>query len=194
MRIGPMFSGKTTWLNGELTELADNGFKVLKVSHSEDVRSDVATCDDSGSTHNSSFTKLTSKIDRIKRPVLADIDVDPYHVIGVDECQFFPDLVEVISNWIEEKGKHVRVVGLDGDIFKQKFGQTIELIPMADEVVKLNARCAICVSELKSINFRGNIMFINGSFTKRLGSSKEQKIIGGSEQYIPVCRYHHSNN
>ena len=37
IRVGPMFSGKTTWLNGELTQLADKNFSVLKIIHSSDI-------------------------------------------------------------------------------------------------------------------------------------------------------------
>lgn len=192
LRIGPMFSGKTTWLNGELTELVDTGFNVLKITHSDDIRDNVANCDNSGSTHNSSYKSLTDKIIKIRANKLNDIDVSQYHVIGIDESQFFPDLLQTVEDWVENKGKHVRVVGLDGDSFKKKFGQTLDLIPISDEVIKLNARCNICLDELKKVNFRGNILAVVGPFTKRLGNSTAQKEVGGSDKYIPVCRYHHS--
>mgnify|MGYP000871466170 FL=1 len=192
IRIGPMFSGKTTWLNGELTQLADTGFKVMKIIHSDDIREDVAKCDNSGSTHNSSYKTLSMKIKCVRTNKLCNIDVSDYHVIGVDESQFFPDLYKMIEDWVENKGKHVRVVGLDGDSFKNKFGQTLDLIPICDEVIKLHARCNICLKDLKSVNFRGNILSIVGPFTKRLGESTEQKVVGGADKYIPVCRYHHS--
>jgi thymidine kinase len=192
LRIGPMFSGKTTWLDGELTQLVDTGFKVLKITHSDDIRTDVASCDDSGSTHNSSHRSLSKKIVRTRASCLSDIDVSAYHVVGVDESQFFPDLLSEIEDWVENKGKHVRVVGLDGDAFKRKFGQTLDLIPICDEVVKLNAQCNICLRELKRVNFQGNILAIVGPFTKRLGTSTEQKEVGGKDKYIPVCRFHHT--
>jgi len=192
MRIGPMFSGKTTWLNGELTQLADKGFSVIKIIHSDDVRSDVALCDDSGSTHNSSYRSLSDKIKCVRASNLANVDVSKFHVVGVDESQFFPDLIKMVEQWLEVYGKHMRVVGLDGDAFKKKFGQTLDLIPMCDEVVKLNASCRICLNELEKVGFHGNILGIMGPFTKRLGISREQKLVGGSSQYIPVCRFHHS--
>ena len=123
LRIGPMFSSKTTWLNGQLTELADTGFSVLKVTHSDDLRDDVETSDNSGSTHNSSYRSLSDKITCIRVSQLNNVDVSKFHAIGVDESQFFPDLLSVVNNWVENMGKHVRVVGLDGDSFKHKFGQ-----------------------------------------------------------------------
>lgn len=192
IRVGPMFSGKTTWLNGELTELADTEFSTLKITHTDDIREDVETCDNSGSTHNSSYKSLSSKVRCIRTSELKDVDVSKFHAIGIDESQFFPDLLSTVESWVENMGKHVRVVGLDGDFSKHKFGQTLDLIPMCDDIVKLHARCKLCLDELKESNFRGNILSIAGSFTKRLGTSKEQKVVGGSTEYIPVCRYHHS--
>lgn len=191
IRVGPMFSGKSTWLNGELTELADQDFSVLKVIHNDDVRLDVETCDNSGSTHNSSYTKLTDKIDCIRASVLSGINVDNYHVIGVDEGQFFgEEMVSTIYDWVENKGKHVRVVGLDGDCFKKRFGHILDLVPFCDEIMKLRGRCKLCLEELKECDFKGNILSISGSFTKRLSESIEQKDVGGSAKYISVCRYH----
>lgn len=116
--------------------MADKIFSILKITHSDDIRLDVETCDDSGSTHNSSYRSLSDKIKWVRVTTLKDVDV-----IGVDESQFFPDLLEVVEDLVENKGKHVRVAGLDGDAFKHKFGQTLDLIPICDEVVKLNATC-----------------------------------------------------
>lgn len=192
LRIGPMFSGKTTWLNNELTNFADRGFTVLKIKHCDDVRDDVAACDESGSTHNSSFRSLSHKITKIQSNQLANIDITKFHVIGVDEGQFFPDLLDTITKWVEILGKHVRVSGLDGDAFKRKFGQVLDLIPLCDEVKKLNASCVMCLEELEKSDFHGNILSIIGPFTKRLGASTEQKLVGGSDTYVPVCRYHHA--
>jgi thymidine kinase len=186
-----MFSGKTTRLNYELTRFADKGLNTLKIIHSDDVRDDVSSSDSSGSTHNSSYRTLSRKITCIRTSELASVDVSDYHAIGVDESQFYPDLVSTIRRWVEEDGKHVRVAGLDGDAFKQKFGQTLDLIPMCDRVKKLTASCVLCLAELEKSNFHGNIFSIAAPFTKRLGDSREQKEVGGSSKYIPVCRYHH---
>lgn len=193
IRVGSMYSGKSTWLNFELTEFADKGFSVLKIIHSSDNRTDVASNDNSGSTHNSTFKSLSPKIDVIKTETLSNIDIDKYHIIGIDEGQFFNDLYDSVYNWVENKNKHVRVVGLDGDFAKRKFGQILDLIPICNEIIKLPATCATCLEQLKQCNFHGNIMSITGHYTKKLSSSTSQVEIGGSDLYIPVCRYHHSN-
>ena len=193
IRVGPMFSGKTTWLNGELTHLADKGLSVLKIVHSDDNRSDVASSTDKGSTHNSSYRYLSEKIDVVKKSKLKGIDVSNYHVVGIDESQFFDDLLEVVTGWLENLGKHIRVAGLDGDAFKNKFGHTLDLVPICDNIEKLHASCKICLGELEKLDFRGNLLSVTAPFTRKLTDDKNQKDIGGSDKFIPVCRYHHSN-
>jgi thymidine kinase len=192
LRIGPMYSSKSTWLNGQLTEFADKGFRVLKITHADDIRSDVETCDDAGSTHSSSYKFLSNKITAVRVSELTGVDIANFNVIGIDEAQFFTDLYDWVFHAVEKLGKHLRVVGLDGDFQKKKFGHLLDLIPISDEVVKLHASCQICLQELESMNFHGNILAIVGPFTKRLGGATEQKLIGGRTQYIPVCRYHHN--
>lgn len=165
---------------------------MLKIAHADDIRHDVSSCDDSGSTHNSSYRSLSEKIVRIRASQLKGVDVSNFHVVGVDESQFFSHLLEKVTEWVEQLGKHVRVAGLDGDCFKHKFGQTLDLIPMSDEVAKLNASFRVCLNELERMSFHGNILGIVGPFTKRLGASTAQKEVGGADKYISVCRYHHS--
>jgi len=190
LRIGPMFSSKSTWLNCEITKLADIGFTCLKIIHADDDRPNVTCNSISGSTHSSSFKSLSPAIHILKIKTLTEVNPLNYDVIGIDEAQFFPNLYEYINDWVENKGIHVRVVGLDGDFKKEKFGQILDIIPLCDEVVKLNAICKLCLDELSQMNYKGNIMSITAPFTKRIGSNLEQKEIGGYDKYIPVCRYH----
>lgn len=195
-RCGPMYCGKSTWLNNQLTWFADQGFTVLKVSWVNDVRTDVVVNDDAGSTHNSSYTKLSPKVDRIKLCNLGDLynkqlcNISKYHVIGVDEAQFFPDLY-FTALLLNKDGKHFRFVGLDGDFKKQKFGQVLDLVPHCDSFKKMKATCKLCLAQLEKIGFKGNPANIAGAFTKRLVKSEEQILVGGANMYIPTCRYHH---
>lgn len=194
LRIGPMYSSKSFWINSELTQFADTGFKCLKIIHSDDNRTDVATSDHTGTTHHSSFKGLSDKINVIRVTDLNDVIDDDYHVIGIDEAQFFPELYDKIYDWVENKGIHVRVAGLSGDYNRQKFGKTLDLIPISDSVKKLNAKCHICLKELSELNFKGNTTGTPAPFTKRLhGNSNEQKEVGGIDKYIAVCRYHYNN-
>lgn len=187
--LGCMFSGKSSRLVADLTTSADTGLSALYINHSDDIR-DVEKSDSCITTHHSSFSGLSEKIDKIKTKNLLEINVTNYHVIGIDECQFFEDLFEAVTLWLDND-KIIICSGLDGDFCKNVFGQTLKLIPHAEKVEKLNARCYLCLEELKKKDFHGNYMSITGSFTARTDGQKEQKVIGGADKYIPVCRYHH---
>lgn len=96
-----------------------------------------------------------------------------YEVIGIDEGQFFADLVEFCEE-MANAGKIVIVAALDGTFQRKPFGRVIELIPMAESVVKLTAVCMMCHG--------------SASFTRRLGSETQVELIGGADKYISVCR------
>lgn len=67
----------------------------------------------------------------------------------------FPDIVECCEEFAN-LGKIVIVAALDGTFQRVGFGNILNLIPLAENVVKLNAVCMICFRE--------------ASFTKRIGS------------------------
>lgn len=194
MRIGPMFAQKTTWLNNELTKAADQGFSVLKVVHDDDKRPDAASNSLSGSTHNSSFTDLTKKVLFVRVHELAAVDVSTYHMVGVDEAQFFPDLLTTVERWVEDLGLNVLVVGLDGTFEKKPFGQVLQLIPLADECIKKVAGCKMCLDQLEHFSHQGLVtghMVSPAPFSRRLDTSTATVEVG-AKQYAAVCRFHHS--
>ena len=98
-------------------------------------------------------------------------------VIGIDEAQFMPDLLEFCQRAADIDGKRVVVAGLDGDFLRRPFGQLAELLPLADSVDKITARCALCGEP--------------APFTSRTVASKETYLVGSSESYRPVCRRHY---
>jgi thymidine kinase len=98
---------------------------------------------------------------------------DAYDVIGVDEGQFFAEIVE-FCELMANKSKTVLVSALDGTFERKPFGNIINLIPLAERVIKLCAVCVYCACE--------------AAFTKRIVESKEVELIGGAEMYKPVCR------
>ena len=71
-------------------------------------------------------------------------------------------------------GKVVVIAALDGDFQRKPFGSILDLIPLAEEVTKLNAVCMVCYGP--------------ASFSKRLGSETQVEVIGGADKYIAVCR------
>ena len=98
-------------------------------------------------------------------------------VIGIDEAQFMPDLLDFCLRAADRDGKRVVVAGLDGDFLRQPFGQITELLPIADSVDKILAQCDYCGAP--------------APFTSRTVESKETYLVGGSESYRPVCRFHY---
>lgn len=183
--IGPMFSGKSTAIIFELARMADIGFDTLYINHADDNRSTEAQ-DTVVSTHNSQYTNLSRKINSMKVSTLSDIDVRDYNYIAIDEGQFFPDLYKSVIIWVTAYGKNVLVASLDGDAFRRKFGQVLDLIPHADKVKKLKAICDICLTNERKAR--------PAPFTARFGDNKEAKVIGGPEKYKAVCRSCHDKH
>ena len=63
---------------------------------------------------------------------------------------------------------------------RNQFGDILKLIPEADYITKLTAKCYICNNP--------------APFTKRLNNENDNQIIvGGNELYQPSCREHHTN-
>jgi len=108
---GPMWAGKSTFINSELTVHADLDYTTLYINHSIDNRV-TERSDDIVTTHSSSFRELSHKIDKIKVSRLSDVDVDKYDVIGIDEGQFFDDIYEVVIDWVNNHHKTVIVAFL----------------------------------------------------------------------------------
>jgi len=211
LRFGPMFSGKTTWLDGELNEFSRNGWKCLKIVHlndkkriyssestqisgnnkNEDTSSEFPLKSSSGYTHNPHAKMLDENIDVIFVPILTTTNVENYHIIAIDEGQFFPDLTFAVKTWVQTK--HLLVVGLDGNSNKERFGHILDLIPLADEALKINAKCSLCMNELKDdVRFHGNIMNLPAPFSKRIVADQAEVLVGGADKYIATCRFHHS--
>jgi len=55
----------------------------------------------------------------------------------------------------------------------------LDIIPLADSVTKLTARCELCGRP--------------AHFTLRKTEQTETELIGGSDVYMPVCRHHYVN-
>jgi len=98
-----------------------------------------------------------------------DIDI-PADVISINEAQFFPDLIPFIKSALIQN-KKIYIYGLDGDYKQEPFGQMLELLPLADEYVKLYA---ICKCGKKA------------AFSKRMTATTEQ--YAPHDEYQACCR------
>ncbi|XP_028063699.1 thymidine kinase-like [Camellia sinensis] len=118
---------------------------------------------------------MTKLLDWPSKPAQIEL-VD---VIGIDEAQFFDDLYDFCCKAADCDGKIVIVAGLDGDYLRRTFGSVVDIIPLADSITKLTARCELC----------GKRVF----FTLRKTNETKTELIGGSDVYMPVCRQHYVN-
>lgn len=170
--LGPMYSGKTTQLLERLNKHTITERKCLVINHATDKRYGI----------NSITTHSGRKLPAITESRLFDIDeltLSYASVVGIDEGQFFDDIVEFSEN-LANTGKTVIIAALDGDYKRECFGSIKYLIPKAESVIKLNSVCMKCHNK--------------AAFTERLGPEADIQLVGGHEKYIATCRGCHKIN
>ena len=96
-------------------------------------------------------------------------------VIGIDEAQFFDDLLPDVCEQLALRGTRVIVAGLDMDYSARPFGQMPYLLAKADYITKLHAICVKC----------GNI----ANYSYRKSEQESQILLGEKNMYEPRCRY-----
>nr|BAC39384.1 unnamed protein product [Mus musculus] len=162
--LGPMFSGKSTELMRRVRRFQIAQYKCLVIKYAKDTR-----YSNSFSTHD------RNTMDALPACMLRDVTQESLGVavIGIDEGQFFPDIVDFCEMMANE-GKTVIVAALDGTFQRKAFGSILNLVPLAESVVKLTAVCMECFRE--------------AAYTKRLGLEKEVEVIGGADKYHSVGR------
>ncbi|CAM8891061.1 unnamed protein product [Rhodiola kirilowii] len=174
--VGPMFAGKTTALLRRIKLEDNSGRSVAMIKSSKDTRYAV----DSVVTHDGvkfpcwALPNLTSFRGKFGLEAYDELDV-----IGIDEAQFFEDLYDFCCTAADKDGKTIIVAGLDGDFLRRSFGSVLDIIPLADTVTKLTARCELC----------GKRAF----FTLRKTEEMQKELVAGSDVYMPVCRQHYVN-
>jgi len=169
--MGNMFSGKTSELIRRLKRYKIIGKKIVVINSDKDTRSD----DEVLQTHDGvQFPCL--KVPHISHCVIRQEFCDA-DIVAVDEAQFFTDLKEFVGMCLF-LGKSVILAGLDGDYRQQKFGEVIDCIPMASDVIKLSALCMECQNGTP------------GPFTKRIVDDDTLELVGGKDIYKAVCRKH----
>jgi thymidine kinase len=171
--IGPMYSGKSTELLRRLSVFASNKFNHGKILY---VNAAITIAAKSGLTHSSSSPSSPSSkgIIYTHRELLAGINIRDFKIIGIDEAQFFPDLIEFCELAEKEKTKMI-VAGLSGSFDRKPIGKIIDLIPLCDDITRLYALCRQCGIK-------------PAIFSQRLSDSKEEILIGSDMEYQPVCR------
>lgn len=174
--VGPMFAGKTTALLRRITSEGKNGRNVALIKSNKDTRYGL----DSVITHDGAKHPCWALSDLLSfRQKLGDDAYGELDIIGIDEAQFFEDLYEFCCQAADHDGKTIIVAGLDGDYLRRSFGSMLDIIPLADSVTKLTARCELCGKK--------------AYFTLRKTEETQTELIGGADVYMPVCRQHYVN-
>lgn len=173
--VGPMFAGKTTALLEAVHDAEMSNKQAIVVTSALDNRYGTSLCasHDGYSRPAVAVQELLPLLDPHKTPV----DMNGIDIIAVDESQFFPDLKVFCLKAVEDLGKTVVVAGLNGDFQRNTFGDMTELMPYADSVLMLQARCTFCDQP--------------APFTLRLVADHDQRLVGGKDAYQPVCRGHY---
>jgi thymidine kinase len=183
-----MFSDKTTILMTRLTHEFDMAKRdgsdpqVCCLNSDKDTRPDQSENGTANfSTHKSSKTQYPFPI--FKCRYLRDFDAGQYLVIGIDEGQFFDDIVETTQKWLSQ-GKLVITAGLSGTFQQKPFNRYLDLLSMATHHELVRASCDLCPPK------NGHIRERNAPFTRRITDSQEVEIVGGANMYIAVCKDH----
>ena len=155
---GPMFSGKTEALQQHIRRFQLSGKRCLVINHASDTR-----YDDASHCQQRMEAIATNELQSILE-CCHQVDV-----IGIDESQFFPDLVEFVDHLTNYLDKIVIVAALDGTYEGKPFGRVAELLARAERFEKLSAVCLRCGRD--------------AAFTIR-----KPNTVGASEQYEAVCR------
>jgi len=176
--IGPMFSGKSSYLLSCIKKHKEAEDPVYIITSSLDKR----------------YTSETRIVGHNKDSCVADIAVENImdaminkkflkaKVIIIEEAQFYTNLLEFVREAVDVHKKHLIVAGLDGDINRKPFGEVLQLVPLADNIIKLKATCMKCNGLEEAI------------FTSRKINNNSIIDIGSSDKYEAVCRYHYIKN
>lgn len=181
-----MFSGKTTELIRQLQRYNSIGHHCICITSTKDTRNNNKSIKThTGKEFTSQKVPFLIKLPQgyITIPYEQSLPYLHYNanVVGIDEGQFFDDIVEFVNEMLNKK-YHIIVAGLVGDYKQKKFGYLSELIPLADTITFKTALCVQCKDGTAA------------PFTKRKNITHDvQELVGGKDLYEAVCRKHLNN-
>ena len=134
--IGPMFSGKTTRLRNSIQKLKNQNLKTILVNY-----------------NNKKYIKEESQLithDLIREDCLSCenltdilIQLINYDVIGIDEGQFFSDLLEICDT-LTRFGKIIFIAALSSNDQMKPYDNISNLIPFVDKIKLMKSYCFFC--------------------------------------------------
>lgn len=164
--IGPMFSGKSTFIINKTNSLLLTEYIALKPLIDDRYnKTDIVT-------HNKEKINAFSTNNLVK--FFKKNNIKKYKNIFIDEAQFFNDLVKAIEflDYINYKG-NIYVCGLNGDFKRKSIGQIHNIISRANNIIHLKGKCFRCKRD--------------SSFSLKIDGNESQIDVGGADKYQPVC-------
>jgi thymidine kinase len=167
---GPMFSGKSEELIRRLKRAQIARLRIASFKPEIDLRYQP----DAISSHSAQTIRAVAvrDVDRLRAVIFRALDT--VDVVGIDEAQFFDELLVGLAMELVEAGKRVVLAGLDTTFAGEPFAPMPALMAIADEVVKLSAVCMVCGAP--------------AIHTQRLGASQQLVVVGASGMYEARCR------
>lgn len=173
--LGPMFSGKSSYALSYIRRQKAIGRNVLAVKPRIDSR------------YSSEEEIVTHNQDKVPCVIWdSDVNITPNRFmlqadcIVIEEAQFFKGL-SVFCEYMIQMGKHLVLVGLDGDAHRAPFREILECIPWANKVTKLSALCRRCKDGTDAPYTR---------YKENANQSGSQVDVGGDDKYEAVCLRH----
>jgi len=164
--LGPMFSGKSSELIKLIRRFNVKKQKTVVVKYSFDNR---YSQEDVVSTHDKFHYPAIKCVSLLEvKSILEEHDV-----IGIDEGQFFPDLLQVCED-LANKGKNIVISALNANFKREAFESILHIFPKCEKIINLQSICYFCNED--------------APFTLRTVNNSEEILIGGIESYKPVCR------
>jgi thymidine kinase len=172
--LGPMFSGKSSYALSYIRKQRAIGRNVLAVKP----RIDNRYSEDEIVTHNQEKVPCVvwdSNVDIAPNRFMLQADC-----IVIEEAQFFIGLPTFCA-YMLGLGKHLVLVGLDGDAHRKPFREILDCIPYANKVTKLSALCRRCRDGTEAPYTR---------YKENANQNGSQVDVGGDEKYEAVCLRH----
>lgn len=171
--VGPMWAGKSSYILSKIRRYRAIGWDVYVITNALDHRYGHYVI---SSHDNDQFPAVSV---RNLLPLRDEPQYKQAKLIVLEEAQFFQDLVSFVLKAVEEDGKHVLCVGLDGDSERRPFGDILKLIPYCDTLEKITSLCGECKDGTAAL------------FSYSCVEKKEQVAVGAESMYQPLCRKHY---
>jgi thymidine kinase len=166
-----MFGGKTSELFSILRKYALIGKKVVLIRHESDDQRH-SSKRSIGRSHDGTQMIAISETTLAEDPINMNPGVE---VIGIDEGQFFPHLLEFCLRW-RQKGALIYISALNAKADNTSWPEVDRLYPRVDNIIFKHGICIICGDDQASRS--KNIVQI---------TNKDGVMVGGDESYVSMC-------